>query len=313
MENNKQRISSKEPQDDSCCPPGKENASRTWQIVSLVLVGFLITGALVSSPDSKNDSLKPGEISVEEAILPSDGAVLKVMWGRLGSQMTEAGVIDKEKFLALYAQRGGLTNEERLLLEEESNGYLAINSDNAGVLLNLFWALGLANKNSILEEGPMADPRYGGDAGRFASTGGWTLSQGNAMDHYSRHAFVVLSQEQQALVERVAKNIYRPCCGNSTYFPDCNHGMAMLGLLELMASQGVSEEEMYRAALQVNSYWFPDTYLTIAQYFANRGVSWDGVNAKEVLGASYSSAQGYQRILEQVQPPQFQGGGSCGV
>jgi len=227
--------------------------------------------------------------------------------------MTEAGVIEKEKFLALYGQRGGLTDEERALLEGKDNGYLTINSQNAGALLNLLWALGLANDNPILKEGPMVSPQYGGDAGRFASTGGWTLSRGDAMDHYSKHAFVVLSREQQALVERVANNIYRPCCGNSTYFPDCNHGMAMLGLLELMASQGVSEEEMYRAALQVNSYWFPDTYLTIAQYFANRGIAWDKVSAREVLGAAYSSAQGYQRILAEVQPIQFQGGGSCGV
>ena len=28
--------------------------------------------------------------------------------------------------------------------------------------LNLLWAFGLANKNRILEEGPMKDPRYGG-------------------------------------------------------------------------------------------------------------------------------------------------------
>jgi len=48
--------------------------------------------------------------------------------------------------------------------------------------------------------------------------------------------------------------------------------MAMLGLLELMAAQGVGEEEMYKAALAVNSYWFPDTYLTIAEYMQNKGI-----------------------------------------
>ena len=114
-------------------------------------------------------------------------------------------------------------------------------------------------------------------------------------------------------MERVSKNIYRPCCGNSVYFPDCNHGMAMLGLLELMAAQGTSEEEMYKAALQVNSYWFPDTYLTLAKYFEQRGVEWSKVSPKEVLGAAYSSAQGYQQILAEVEPPQSQGGGGCGA
>ena len=47
----------------------------------------------------------------------------------------------------------------------------------------------------------------------------------------------------------------------------------MLGLLELMASQGLSEEEMYKYALIVNSYWFPDTYLAIAKYFEKEALN----------------------------------------
>ena len=117
--------------------------------------------------------------------------------------------------------------------------------ENSGTILNLLWAFGLANKNEILEKGPMMDKRYGG-AENFASTGGWTLSKGDSMNHYSMHSFITLTPQQQSLVEKVSQNIYRPCCGNSTYFPDCNHGMAMLGLLELLASQGISENEMYK-------------------------------------------------------------------
>ena len=123
-------------------------------------------------------------------------------------------------------------------------------------MLNMFWAFGLANKNPILESGPMMDPQYGG-AGNFSSTGGWTLAKGDAMDHYSMHPLVTLTPEQQKIVDEVSKNIYRPCCGNSTYFPDCNHGMAMLGILELGASQGQSKQELYATAKAVNEAWFP--------------------------------------------------------
>ena len=182
--------------------------------------------------------------------------IFSLNWGNLGAQMVEAGVIEKEKFESLYAQRGGLSEADQKLLSGSNNRNLVITQENSGVMLNLLWAFGLGNKNPILENGPMVDSRYGG-AGNFASTGGWTLAKGNVMDHYNRHSFVTLTEEQQALVERVAKNIYRPCCNNSTYFPDCNHGMAMLGLLELMASQGVSEQDMYKVALQVNTLWFP--------------------------------------------------------
>ncbi len=246
-----------------------------------------------------------------EAVRPSDGMTLPVRWDDLGKQMVEAGVIDADKFESLYAGRGGLGDEQELL-SGAGNGNLTINAQNSGVVLNLLWAFGLANKNAILDEGPMQDPRYGGP-GRFASTGGWTLARGNAMEHYSKHAFVTLTQGQQELVERVSREIYRPCCGNSTYFPDCNHGMAMLGLLELMASQGASEEEMYRVALQVNSYWFPDAYLTVAKYLRERGEDWNDMNPRTVLGSAYSSASGYKQVLTEVEQTQSRDAVGCGV
>ncbi|MEX0930748.1 MAG: hypothetical protein WDZ68_00465, partial [Candidatus Paceibacterota bacterium] len=94
---------------------------------------------------------------------------------------------------------------------------------------------------------------------------------------------------------------------------DCNHGMAMLGLLQLMASQNVSEQEMWETALQVNSYWFPETYTTLASYFKQQGTEWDEVNPRLALGRGYSSASGYQRVLQEVQPSTSQGGGGCSV
>ena len=156
------------------------------------------------------------------------------------------------------------------------------------------------------------DPRYGG-AGNFASTGGWTLAQGGAMDHYSMHKFVTLTPDQQALVERVAKNIYRPCCDNSTYFPDCNQGIAMLGLLELMASQGVSEQDMYKIALQVNTLWFPGQYEAIKTFFTSQNMDWNTADPKKILSAEFSSASGYKKVLSQIQPQQQKGGTGCGT
>jgi hypothetical protein len=287
-------------------------------ITSIIIVIALIVGAFVYTTRLNNQggigNSHSAKLSAEQQKeVLQNGVELPVKWGNLGVQMTEAGVIDKEKFENLYNQRGGLSEADKKLLESSNNGNLVINSENSGVMLNMLWALGLGNKNPILENGPMMDPKYGG-AGNFASTGGWTLAQGDAMSHYSMHKFITLTPEQQALVERTAKNIYRPCCGNSTYFPDCNHGMAMLGLLELMASQGVSEADMYKAALAVNSYWFPDTYETIKVYMKNKGVEWKDVNPQEMLGANYSSGQGFAQIASQVtQPVQREGGGGCGV
>ena len=267
--------------------------------------------------ESKADTPAYAEIQevseLEEKVLPSAGVLLPVTWGNLGSRLLSVGAIDEKKLEALYAERGEFTEDFRTLLFDTSDGKLKITEENSGYLLNLFWALGLASKNPILDSGEMKDPRYGG-AENFASTAGWTIAKGNPMEHFSRHKFFNLTSEQQALVEKVSKGIYRPCCGNSTHFPDCNHGMAMLGLLELMASQGVGEEEMWKAALAVNSYWFPDTYLTIAAYMKSNGTPWQNVGPQEMLGAKYSSAQGYARIASQVAAPQRQSSGSgCGV
>ena len=221
-------------------------------------------------------------------------------------------MIDLNKFEEIYKGRGGLSAEEKNLLTGGDNGQIKITPENSGLWLNLLWALGLGNKNVILEEGPMSDKRYGG-AANFASTGGWTLARGDAMKHFSQYNFITLTSEQQQLVEKVSKGIYRPCCGNSTYFPDCNHGMAMLGLLELMASQGVSEDEMYKLALQVNAYWFPDTYLTIAKYLADKGLSFRDSSPRELLGYNFSSGAGYKQIMNQVTPVAPSGGGGCGA
>jgi hypothetical protein len=179
----------------------------------------------------------------------------------------------------------------------------------------MLWAFGLANKNDILEQGEMTDEKYGGDASKFASTGGWTLAKGDVMNHYSKHRYLTLSNEQQALVDKVSSGIYRPCCGNSTHFPDCNHGMAMLGLLELMAANGVSEQEMYNVALKVNSYWFPQTYIELATYFKEQGQEWDEVDSKLALSSEYSSGQGYQATRQKIKslPAPPQGGRGCGV
>lgn len=249
---------------------------------------------------------------LEEKVIPDEGVALPVVWGDLGKQMLSSGVIDEASFTGLYKDRGGLSDEEKELLYGEGNGKLKITNENAGFLLNLLWALGLGNNNDILVSGEMTDSRYGG-AGNFASTGGWTLAKGGAMDHYSKHAFVTLSPEEQALVDKISRNIYRPCCGNSTHFPDCNHGMAMLGLLELMASQGATESEMYKTALAVNSYWFPDTYLSIGRYLAKEGKDIAKVDPKEILSADYSSAAGYRKILSSIEPTAGRGGGGCGV
>lgn len=295
----------------------KENGLSLSTSVVIVVIFVVGSFAYISrlSQIRKDEPLyHPARLSPnqQKKISLNNDAELPAKWGDLGVKMIEAGVIDQIKFENLYNQRGGLNEADQKLLLGTNNGNLVVTEENSGVILNMLWAFGLANKNRILENGPMMNQNYGG-AGNFASTGGWDLSTGNAMSHYSMHRLITLTEEQQALVERVAKNIYRPCCDNSTYFPDCNHGMAMLGLLELMASQNATEAEMYKTALQVNTLWFPDQYAAIKTFMTSQGTDWNSVDPKKILGAEYSSASGYQKMLSQMKPQKQKGGTGCGA
>jgi len=288
--------------------------------ISLIIAGMIIPAGLAETADAAGCGVSAGGTGYstqnrnigQSQKTSTIGITLPVKWSDLGKQMIKSGVIDKNKFESLYTQRGGLNKYETDLLYGNNNGYLKINKQNSRFVLNLLWGIGFGNKNSVLSS--LSSPRFGGDPSRFASTGGWTLSNGYAMNHFNKYNFIKLTSSQQKLVERVSHNIYRPCCDNPVALPDCNHGMAMLGLLELMASQNITEQNMYKIALQVNSQWFPNTYLAINTYFSRKGLD---VSPRTALGIKYSSGTGYRRVLAGIrgQSPQSQdtGGGSCGV
>lgn len=255
-----------------------------------------------------------------EQVNPPQGYELPTTFGDIGPNMIEMGVIDPVKFKEVYEKSGQpLTQEQLNILENGSNSRIKIAPDNSYFLLNFFWAFGLANKSKILEEGEMV--KYGdGQAGSFASTGGWSLAKSdNPMNYYSKRALVPLTKTQEDLVNKVASGIYRPCCGNSTAFPDCNHGMALLGILELMAAQGATEDEMFLASKYINSYWFPSTAMDVALYFKNKeGLDFDKIDPKVYLSQEYFSGQGYTSVKKwlvdrgiQEKPPAT--GGGCGV
>ncbi len=291
-----------------------QNKKDHFLSISIFLSAIIIAGAWIYTSGLKTITVETGDYFTEEENWSQESVTIPVRWGDLGIKMVNAGVIDKAQLEGLYSDRGGLDLASKKLLEPAYNGNLTITTENSGFILNLLWALGLGNKNNVLENGPMSNPQYESPV-QLASVGGWTIASGDPMDHYSKHAFITLTSEQQNLVERVAKNIYRPCCNNFTYFPDCNHGMAMLGLLELMAAQGLTEDEMYKIALEVNALWFPDNYANIAKYFESRGLSMSQANAKEILGANFSSASGYKKMMSQITSPAPNkgSGGSCGV
>ncbi len=251
------------------------------------------------------------QILKQQVLLPN-GYKTSLKWKDLGKQLVDIGAIDKAKFEAsLGEDADGKAYMKYMDGNWDEN--ISISEKNSHFIVNFFWALGLANKSKVLDEGPMKTGST--DTANFASTGGWTLGAKPVMEIYSSKQLLPLNSFQQDLVKKIAENIYRACCGNSTAFPDCNHGMAALGYIEWAVINALPEAQIYKDLLAFNSFWFPQNYVEMAAYFDKQNIKWDKVDAKLALSKDYSSSQGVQRIKQAVQgfPGIKTQGGGCGA
>lgn len=291
-----------------------------WIVIGAVIVFLLGMGSGYPQwGQDKADEAKQREEQngIYDQISPQDGYNLSVSYGVLGPQLIEGGVINYGAFVEIYKKSGNpLSEEEITILKRGSDQDIVITADNAYFLLNFFWGVSLANRNTILTEGPMVQ-HSNGQVGSFASTGGWSLASKPVSELYASLDLIPLTPEQQKLVEEVTSQTYRPCCNNHTLFPDCNHGMAMLGIMELMASQGATADQMFEAAKYINAYWFPQQTLEIATFLkVSQDVGFAEADPKLVVGRDLSSASGFKMVhadlqsrgLLQQAPDQ---GGSC--
>ena len=223
-----------------------------------------------------------------EQITPTGGIPTGIAFEASIQKLVAAGVIEPDKY-----RRSAVTLPawvERLFAAP-SDVPIVFSRETAPYLLDLLWAVGLANKAAFNAKSPIATVRIPS----FASTGGWGLGrQQNGYVYFNSVEAVPLTDQQQTMVVEVASKTYRPCCNNSTFFQDCNHGSALLGLLELAASQGATLDRLYAIALTANSYWFPGNYAKTAQYFAHfHRRSWHDVDPRVILAGRFSSASGW--------------------
>lgn len=282
---------------------------RVFITTLLMALSFYLGTKYSTSGPTKPAVSKVADFSQTADVLPGN-VNLGISWGDIIVKMVQTGAIDKEKFLKRHPEA------EKLLLSVSSDN-IVVTQENSALILNLLWPLGIANKAKVLSEGVMGT-KYKDQVGSFASTGGWTLGSREGGKLFNSQSLVKLTDEQEAIVTRVASGIYRPCCGNNTAFPDCNHGAGMLGFVELAVAAGMPESETYKKALALNSYWFPQTYTELAVFFkAKKNTNWKNVDPKEVLGENYSSGQGSAAISQQLQAenlvPQVKSAGGCGV
>ena len=219
-------------------------------------------------------------------VVPATGFQSSIRIGGSVAKLVEIGIIDKAKFVAIYRGRN-MPAEIESALSRPSDNPILLTPANANYYVNLLWPVGLANYMSSNDTSPIR----GTSLLTFASTSGWTLGQeSNGGVYFNKVRVVDLTPDQEALATEIARKTYRPCCNNSTFFQDCNHGSALLGVLELGASQGLAKEVLYREALAFNSFWFPSNYIETALYFkAVRNIDWERVDPMEIMGFEYSA------------------------
>ena len=302
-----------------CGRPVPVSGRGPWPALFLTtLFAFIVLAVLYLQGGGETPGVADGQNLEHVTRLPARHE-LPARFGDLGPQLIAAGAIDEEVFTQTYESAGQpLTAEQLRILHQGSEDSIVIDDQNAYFLLNFFWALGLANENPLLTEGPLMDAG-GGGVGRFASVGGWTIGQKAPTDLYASAILVPLTAEQQARLERVAYNVYRPCCNNHTAFADCNHGMAMLGLLELMASQEATVDEMFEAAKYVNAFWYPQQAQETAIFFQETmGLTYADVDPRLAVGREAFSGSGFQQVHQwlvanDALPQPAAAGNSCGV
>ncbi|MEO5326460.1 hypothetical protein PV773_24405 [Mesorhizobium sp. CC13] len=250
-------------------------------------------------------------------VLPPNGYLSSIALKDSIVRLVRQGVLDQGKFLGLRQRAGKGPDKLADALSEPLNEPIHLTGENANDYVNLLWPIGLANHM----EGNVTSPLFTVRLPSFSSTAGWTLGDHNEGSvYFNKFSIVEMTQAEEALAIRLAKSTFRPCCNNSTFFQDCNHGSALLGVLQLGASQGLSEADLYREALAFNSFWFPDYYVRTALYVKIvRRQEWEEVDPKEIMSEKFSAQgpwqQNVQTALETMPDliPKPRKGANCGV
>ena len=222
---------------------------------------------------------------------------LGVRFGELGPRLVELGVLDLRKLEQAYVRMGRpLTDAQRAILAGEAEATVRLAPGEERFLLDFFWALGLANRTRFLTDGPMMRQGTKGVT-RFASTGGWPYGSRPVTEFYASADLLPLSEDQAERLRRVAQLVYRPCCDNATAFPDCNHGMAMLGMLTLLASDDADEARLLEAARHANLLWYPAQTAQVVHFLnATLGPDQAGRAVSIANGRELFSGSGFRGV-----------------
>ncbi|HLD57923.1 MAG TPA: hypothetical protein VJA47_06445 [archaeon] len=261
------------------------------QLVPMGLSGFATTSSSNSQPAAGSADIN----AITEKVVPEAGFKISAKWGDVVKKMVDTGALDPVKLENIITKKYGQEMDpewKAIMAGKDTN--LEINAKNSVFMMYVLWILAKDNDNKILHDSPFADS-FGQDYDIGAGKKG-----------YGDLKLLSLTPEQQEIAKKVAENAYRPCCGQSTARPDCSHGFSALGLIQLMASQGFTEKEIFDAFIKFNSFWFPANYIQTALYFKiSESKDWEQVDKQLIAGQQFSSVTGAQQVKKALQNAGF--------
>src|SRR3989344_5475400 len=122
-----------------------------YVLAVLVLTGIFVAGAAEPQAADMNALSDATQFAhLQTSIFPQEGFKTTIVLGDAIPKLVESGAIDLDKIEELYGER--LTEEQLRLFTEPMDEPLTLTPQNANTLINPLWALGIANKNPILDE-----------------------------------------------------------------------------------------------------------------------------------------------------------------
>ena len=148
----------------------------------LTSIAFLPWASRIAAADGSGPGREFGSSSVQTyplfdeataSVIPKDGFQSRIALNDSIVKLVEHGVIDREKFLALYAKGEPLPEEFVTILGKPSDRKILLTTRNAPYYVNLLWPVGLTTQMRANAGSPLnGDSLFG-----FASTGGGTLGR----------------------------------------------------------------------------------------------------------------------------------------
>jgi hypothetical protein len=197
-------------------------------------------------------------------VVPTEGKTIPVVWGDVGQKLVAAGAIDLAKFEAQY---GGLSDEQRAILQGDSLQQITFTPDNIRFWTNVLWSLGLTQRSKVLSEGPMKQREAEIPLG-LRLLGGWTLGSKDATELYNSTRLIQLTPKDE---RSTGYGAYLPTLLRQPHrLPGLQSRDGRAGTAGTDGRTGRGEEALYAAATS-NSYAFANTYITLAAYLGRQG------------------------------------------